>query len=112
VEHARLSGLQDAALAGRQHEASSLSLVWRLRPDFEAGVRVDRLRAGYAHDDHFDPARLNEQAVMLAYKPSHKQTLRLQWTTQRNAQGFEHVPRQLVSLQYVLAFGAHGAHSF
>lgn len=112
VEHARLSGLQDAALAGRQHEASSLSLVWRLRPDFEAGVRVDRLRAGYAHDDHFDPARLNEQAVMLAYKPSHKQTLRLQWTTQRNAQGFEHVPRQLVSLQYVVAFGAHGAHSF
>ena len=112
LEHARLSGLQDAALASRRHEASSLSLVWRFRPDFEAGVRTDRLRAGYAHDDHFDPARLNEQAVMLAYKPSHKQTVRLQWTTNRDAKGFEHVPRQLVSLQYVVAFGAHGAHTY
>ncbi len=112
LEHARLSGLQDAALMGRRHEGSSLSVVWRFRPDFEAGVRADRLRAGFAHDDHGDPARLNEQAMMLAYKPSHRQTLRLQWTTNRDAQGFDHVARRLVSLQYVVAFGAHGAHSF
>lgn len=112
LEHARLSGLQDAALAGRRHEASSLSLVWRFRPDVEAGLRVDRLRAGHVQDDHFDPSRLNEQAMMVAYKPSHKQTLRLQWTTQRDTQGFERVPRQSLSLQYVVAFGAHGAHSF
>jgi hypothetical protein len=112
LEHARLSGLQDAALAGRRHEASSLSLVWRFRPDVEAGLRVDHLRAGHVHDDHFDPVHLNEKAMMVAYKPSHKQTLRLQWTTQRDTQGFERVPRQLLSLQYVVAFGAHGAHSF
>lgn len=112
LEHARLSGLQDAALIGRRHEGSSLSVVWRFRPDFEAGVRADRLRAAYAHDDHFDQARLNEQAMMLAYKPSHRQTLRLQWTTNRDVQGFDPVGRRLVSLQYVVAFGAHGAHSF
>jgi len=112
LEHARLSGLPDAALMGRRHEGSSLSVVWRFRPDFEAGVRADRLRAGFAHDDDVDPARLNEQAMMLVYKPSHRQSLRLQWTTNRDPQGFKHAARRLVSLQYVVAFGAHGAHNF
>lgn len=111
-EYARLTGLQETALAGRRHEGSSLSVVWRFRPDWEAGLRADRLRAAFAHDDHFDPARLNEQSVMLAYKPSHKQSLRLQWTTNRQVQGFDGAARQTVALQYVVAFGAHGAHNF
>lgn len=111
-EHARLSGLPDSVLAQRRHEGSSLALVWRFRPDWEAGVRADRLRAAHAHDDHADPVRLNEQSAMLVYKPSHKQALRLQWTTNRNAQGFELAARRVVALQYVVAFGAHGAHPF
>lgn len=112
LEHARLSGLQDAVLAQRRHEATSLSLVWRFRPDWEAGLRTDRLRAAFAHEDHADAARLNEQAAMLVYKPSHKQSLRLQWTTNRNPQGFEMASRRTFSLQYVVSFGAHGAHNF
>lgn len=111
-EHARLSGLQDAALAQRQHAGTSLAVVWRFRPDWEAGLRADRLRAGYAHEDHVDRARLNEQAAMLVYKPSHKQALRLQWTTHRNAEGFDLAARRVVALQYVVSFGAHGAHPF
>ncbi len=111
-EHARLSGLPIPALAQLRQEGSSLALVWRFRPDWEAGVRADRLRAAYAHADHADPASLNEQSAMLVYKPSHKQALRLQWTTNRNAQGFDLAARRVVALQYVVAFGTHGAHPF
>ncbi len=111
-EHARLTGLQDSVLAQSRHEGSSLAVVWRFRPAWEAGLRADRLRAVYSHEGHADPARLNEQAAMLVYKPSHKQSLRLQWTTNRTAQGFDLAARRVVALQYVVAFGAHGAHPF
>lgn len=112
LEHARLSGLPEPLLASRQHEGSSLSVVWRFRPDWEAGLRMDRLRAAYAHEDHVDAARLNERAAMLVYKPTHKQALRVQWTGNRKPQGFEFASRSILSLQYVVAFGAHGAHNF
>lgn len=112
LEHARLSGLPEAVVAGQGHEGTSMAVVWRFRPDWEAGLRLDRLRAAFAHEDHFDPARLNERSAMVVYKPSHKQALRLQWTTHRNTQGFEPTGRKIVSLQYVVAFGAHGAHNF
>jgi hypothetical protein len=111
-EQARLSGQPDPLLAQRRHEGSSLAVVWRFRPDWEAGIRADRLRAARAHDDHADPVLLNEQSAMLVYKPSHKQALRLQWTTNRNAQGFDLSARRVLALQYVVAFGAHGAHPF
>lgn len=112
VEHARLSGLPQPALGPRRHEGSSLAVVWRWRPDWEVGLRADRLRAAFVHDGHLDPARLDEQSAMLVYKPSHKQALRLQWTTNRKAEGFEAAARRTVALQYVVAFGVHGAHPF
>jgi hypothetical protein len=49
---------------------------------------------------------------MLAWKPSHMQSLRLQVTGQRDAVEFENPARRAWQLQYVLAFGAHGAHAF
>ena len=56
---------------------------------------------------------------MLAYKPTHMQTLRLQLTQQRahgvNDEGapvFANPARRSIVLQYVISFGAHGAHSF
>jgi hypothetical protein len=112
LESARLSGLPQHALEGRRHHGQSLAVVWRFRPDWEIGMRQDRLRAAFAHDDHADDAALNERSAMLVYKPSHKQSLRLQWTAQRRTQGFEVGARPLVALQYVVAFGAHGAHAF
>ena len=64
------------------------------------------------HEDHFDSALLRERSLMLAWKPSHMQSLRLQYTTQRDAVGFENPAKRSVQLQYVLAFGAHGAHAY
>jgi site-specific recombinase XerD len=55
---------------------------------------------------------LRERTLMLAWKPSHMQALRLQVTTQRDAVEFESPARRAWQLQYVLAFGAHGAHAF
>jgi hypothetical protein len=76
------------------------------------------------HDeDHGDEVkasqgRLKENAIMLAYKPSHKQTLRLQLTQQNARNGdadhavFGNPAKRSIQLQYVVAFGAHGAHAY
>lgn len=111
-EAARVTGINRFATSRDRHGALALSAVWRFHPDWEAGARIDRLRVAMPHEDHFHAGRLREQALMLAWKPSHMQTLRLQATRQSDAQGIESPVRRSVQLQYVLAFGAHGAHGF
>jgi hypothetical protein len=110
-EIARVSGLNRFAARGDAHLAQYLSIVWRFAPTWEAGARHDLLRARRPHEDHFDDARLGESALMLAWKPSHRQTLRVQFTHQRNRDGFDEAARA-VQLQYILNFGAHAAHTF
>ena len=112
VEAARVTGINRFATSGQKHEALSLSAVWRFQPAWEVGARFDRLRVAIPHEDHFHAGRLNEQALMLAWKPSHRQSLRLQLSRQDGAVGFEQAARRSVALQYVLAFGAHGAHTY
>lgn len=112
LELARISGLGAAFASTDKHQASALSVVWRFRPEWEVGARWDRLRVRMAHDGEVHGGQLSEQALMLAWKPSHLQSLRLQVTSQRNAVEFENPARRAWQLQYVLAFGAHGAHAF
>lgn len=112
AEAARVTDINRHAGPGDRHDALSLAAVWRFNPSWEVGVRGDRLRVSIPHDDHFDRGRLSEASAMLAWKPSHMQTVRLQYTTQGNAAGFEHPARRSVQLQYLVAFGAHGAHAF
>ena len=57
-----------------------------------------------------NPARLRENSLMLAWKPSHQQTLRLQVARQSGALGI--TSGHTVLLQYIISFGAHGAHSY
>ena len=110
-EWARQSGLGDHARSGMTNNASYLAAVYRFHPEWEAGVRTDWLRANLPHDDHFHAARMREHSVMLAYKPSHQHTLRLQYSHQSGAKGFDN-PGKAVYLQYIITLGAHGAHSF
>lgn len=110
-EHARVSGINRFASSGERHSANYLSAVWRFAPAWEVGARHDVLRVSAPHEDHFDRGRLRETALMLAYKPSHAQTLRLQLTRQRNGAGFDEASRS-VQLQYILNFGAHASHTF
>lgn len=112
AEYARITDLNRYATGADRHEAASLTVVWRFRQDWEVGARADRLRVQIPHGDHFHPGRLDELAFMVAWKPTHAQTLRLQYTTQRNAEGFEQSAKRVAQLQYVLSLGAHGAHAF
>lgn len=110
-EIAQVRGINRFASSGDRHLAQYLGVVYRFAPTWEVGVRHDLLRVRRPHEDHFDDGRLRETALMLAWKPSHAQTLRVQYTQQRNREGFDAATRAL-QLQYVLSFGAHAAHSF
>lgn len=112
LEAARITGLNRFATAGDRHEAGAVALVWRFLPEWEVGARTDWLRVRVPHEDQFESARLREHSLMMAWKPSHMQSLRLQFTTQRQAVDIEQPARRAVQLQYVLAFGAHGAHAY
>lgn len=122
-EYAQVSGINRYADSTMRHRASSLGAVWKFTPAWEVGVRTDWLRVAKSEDHsgtiEFGNGRLTENAIMLAYKPSHMQTLRLQLTQQRasgaNDDGepvFAKPAGRSIQLQYVIAFGAHGAHSY
>ena len=110
-EYAEVRDLNRYASSGDKHRAHYFSAVWRFLPNWEVGARTDLLRVRQPHGDHFHGARLAEDAVMLAYKPTHMQSLRLQFTRQRDAVGFD-TGKHALQLQYVLSFGAHAAHAF
>lgn len=110
-EYARISGLGPYAARDDINTAHYLGVVWRFAPSWETGLRHDRLDVLMPHGDHFHIGRLEESSVMLAWKPSHQQSLRLQYSHQHNSKGFT-ATRRSVQLQYVISFGAHGAHSF
>lgn len=112
LETARISGINRFSQAGETHTAHAITAVWRFNPSWEAGIRADWLRAQEPHEEGFEPARLQERSVMVAWKPSHLQTLRLQLTQQRKAVGFDDAAKRSVQLQYVISFGAHGAHAY
>jgi len=111
-EAARTTGLNRYANAGQRHEANAIAAVWRFNPSWEVGARSDWLRVNQPHGDHFHKGLLREHSLMLAWKPSHMQAVRLQLSRQRDAVEFEHPSKRSVFLQYVIAFGAHGAHAF
>ncbi len=111
-EYARVAQPNHHARSSDYHEALSLGAVWRFSQHWEIGARTDWLEARMPHGDHFHDGRLTEHAVMLAWKPTHAQALRLQFTSQPHAKEFEGRSNKAVQLQYVLSFGAHGAHTF
>jgi hypothetical protein len=111
-EAAQISDLNRFARSSDKQEANALSVVYRFSPSWEVGARSDWLRVRAPHGDHFHSGMLREQSLMLAWKPTHMQSLRLQYSRQRDAVEFENPSKRTLQLQYVLAFGAHGAHSF
>jgi hypothetical protein len=110
MEAARITQIHPSE--GGQHSARAVSAVWRWTSQWEVGARMDWLRARLVHEGAFESGKLAERALMLAYKPSHMQTVRLQYSTQGQAQGFDNPTRRALQLQYVLGFGAHPAHAF
>ena len=95
--------------------------MWRFHPAWELGLRSDELAVNKPeeHEEGIEAAaaRLRETTLMLAYKPSHNQTYRIQFSRQSSAgemasDVFAHTASNVVQLQLVIGFGAHGAHSF
>jgi hypothetical protein len=86
------------------------SVVYRFAPQWSAGARYGRVDLSDAHGDHFHGQQLKEAEFMLAWNRSHFSTLRLQYTRQ-SGEGFDQINNAL-TLQYVVALGAHGAHGF
>ncbi len=111
-EAARVQQLNRYATKRDQHEASSFAVIWRFHPAWEVGARTDWLRVRIPHDDHFHNGRLQEQAIMLAWKPTHMQSLRFQLTSQNQVKGFDNPSKRTIQIQYVLGFGAHAAHAY
>ncbi len=121
-EYAQVSRIHPMLDPALKQAASSLGAVWRFHPSWEVGARSDwaRVHLAQLHEGEVEAlqGRLRENALMLAYKPSHHQTLRLQLTQQnaRNAQPqeavFAHPAKRSIQLQYVLSLGAHGAHTY
>ena len=111
-EYARVTEPNRNADRSDYHEAASLSAVWRFSQQWEVGARTDWLKARMPHGDHFHDGRLREHAVMIAWKPTHGQVVRLQYSTQPRAEEFEGRSNKTIQVQYLLSFGAHGAHSF
>jgi hypothetical protein len=112
TEIARIRGINRHDTGTQRHAAGTLAVVWRHTQAWEFGLRADWLLADHPHLSDFEPLRLREQALMVAWKPTHAQALRLQFTTQRDALDVDDAARRSVQLQYVLSFGAHGAHSY
>jgi len=109
------------------HTASALAAVWRFRRGWEMGAKADWLRVHQPglHDDDANPAtaatlefgaaRLREQALMIAYRPDHGRTLRLQYSRQQAsgpdvADVFPRPVREVLMLQLVLGFGSARHH--
>ena len=84
--------------------------MYQFAPQWSAGVRYGEVDLKEAHGDHFHDQELEETDFMLSWSHSHFSTLRLQYTLQE-AYGFEEADNT-VTLQYVMAFGEHGAHGF
>ena len=116
AEFARVGDIGEAQDSGRRHSAWYLSAVYRFRPQWELGIRLDQLHALARHEEALEAARLQERSLSLAWKPDHMMTVRLQFTTQRDLGGFaaasEIKPANAVHLQVVRSFGAHGAHAY
>jgi hypothetical protein len=111
LEHAVIKDLNRYATDSDRHHATYLSAVWRFAPAWETGVRVDQLRVRDPHEESFEDGRLREAALMLAYKPSHAHTLRVQFSRQKDRGGFADATRAL-QIQYVMHLGAHAAHAY
>ncbi len=99
--------------------------VYQFMPAWRVGLRYDHLEAdniiadfvngGIDEDEFLEESGLgaeddpNKTSIMLDYSPSHFSRIRLQYSQLDN--GHEDT-NDIVTLQYTMSLGAHGAHTF
>ncbi|MBY5992276.1 OprO/OprP family phosphate-selective porin [Ferrimonas balearica] len=92
-----------------------LSGVYQFNPSWSAGLRYGEMSAALweEHGDHghFHDAKVKETEAMVAWHPSHYSAVRLQYTHQ-DVTELGDFDDHVITLQYVMTLGAHGAHQF
>lgn len=90
-----------------------VSGVYRFNPSWSTGLRYGEAESydGHAHGDHMHFTALNDKEMdaMIAWDSSHFGTIRAQYTRIDNQ---DSETDNVFTLQYVMTFGAHGAHAF
>lgn len=95
-----------------------LSGVYRFSPNWSAGLRYGEVETYDAHDHdhyhghadvHFIAKKEKETTAMVAWNSSHFGTIRAQYAQTKDQ---DNKKDNTVTLQYVMTFGAHGAHAF
>lgn len=107
AEYARAADLNEHATSDDIHQAWYAQAVYRFHPQWSVGIRHGALKLSIPHEDHFHDGQLSETAVMVAWKPSHRSTLRFQYSHQYSDSHFKDESEDAFMLQYVLILGVH-----
>ncbi|CAM2928920.1 hypothetical protein [Vibrio rarus] len=118
AEYMLLDGAVDSKYKDDAESPDTLSAyyvsgVYRWTPSWSAGLRYGEAESydGHAHGDHMHFTALNDKELdaMIAWDSSHFGTVRAQYTRIDNQ---DSETDNVFTLQYVMTFGAHGAHAF
>ncbi|HHF3149960.1 TPA: hypothetical protein ACVO4Y_002138 [Vibrio diabolicus] len=118
AEYMLLDGVVDSKYKNDAESPDHLSAyyvsgVYRFNPSWSTGLRYGEAESydGHAHGDHMHFTALNDKEMdaMIAWDSSHFGTIRAQYTRIDNQ---DSETDNVFTLQYVMTFGAHGAHAF
>ncbi|MGU3811850.1 hypothetical protein [Vibrio diabolicus] len=118
AEYMLLDGVVDSKYKNYAESPDNLSAyyvsgVYRFNPSWSTGLRYGEAESydGHAHGDHMHFTALNDKEMdaMIAWDSSHFGTIRAQYTRIDNQ---DSETDNVFTLQYVMTFGAHGAHAF
>ena len=118
AEYMLLDGVVDSKFKDDAESPDNLSAyyvsgVYRFNPSWSAGLRYGEAENyhDHAHGDHmhFTALKDKEMDAMIAWDSSHFGTIRAQYSRIDNQ---DSETDNVFTLQYVMTFGAHGAHAF
>ncbi|WP_371816356.1 hypothetical protein [Moritella sp. 5] len=118
AEYMLLDDILDSKYQGEKNAPDNLAAyyvsgVYRFTPSWSTGLRYGEAESydGHAHGErvHLTSLKDREFDAMLAWNSSHFGTVRAQYSRVEN-QSKE--TDNVFTLQYVMTFGAHGAHAF
>ena len=125
--HAKFTEGENSAEADYdgEQEGYYAQAVYQFMPAWRVGVRYDHLEAnnrfanfvnsGIALDEFLEESGLGTEgdpektSFMIDYSPSHFSRIRLQYSDFENGHGES---QDIITLQYIMSLGSHGAHSY
>ncbi len=109
AEYLRASNISDMPSDKDSQEGWYLSSVYQLAPQWSTGLRHGQFSGLNNNYSNHSEIFLKETEVMVSWSYFHFSTIRLQFTRQQDER-FEHTLNDIVTIQFVMALGAHHAH--